>query len=92
VFAKDCKLIGSFITDHTIKQVLANIQHEEDEMIQQDLVNELRVDFNEFQEAIAALTEYVICNPYIPLYKRIEQFINEMLLPRARQKKKGGGE
>lgn len=83
VFAKDCKLIGSFITEHTLKQVLVNLQHDVDAGSEDDL----RADFGDFMEAIAALTEYVICNPYVPLYKRIEQFINEMLLPRARQKK-----
>jgi hypothetical protein len=81
VLAKDCKLIGSFVTEHTLKQVLVNLQ--------QDVgpEDDLRADYSDFLEAIAALTEYVICNPYVPLYKRVEQFINEMLLPRARQKK-----
>ena len=36
------------------------------------------------------LTEHVICNPYIPLHKRLEQFVTEMVLPRARQKKTKG--
>lgn len=83
VFAKDCKLIGSFITEHTLKQVLVNLQHDAEPGSEDDL----RADFGDFMEAVAALTEYVICNPYVPLYKRVEQFINEMLLPRARQKK-----
>lgn len=83
VFAKDCKLIGSFITEHTLKQVLVNLQQD----VEPGSEDDLRADFGDFLEAIAALTEYVICNPYAPLYKRVEQFINEMLLPRARQKK-----
>ncbi|GAB9475309.1 hypothetical protein Gpo141_00012408, partial [Globisporangium polare] len=83
VFAKDCKLIGSFITEHTLKQVLVNLQQD----VELGSEDDLRADFGDFLEAIAALTEYVICNPYAPLYKRVEQFINEMLLPRARQKK-----
>lgn len=90
VFAKDCKLIGSFVTEHTLKQVLANLhQQEGDSAVPKGGGDDddLRADFGDFTEAIAALTEYVICNPYVPLYKRVEQFINEMLLPRARQKK-----
>lgn len=89
IFAKDCKLIGSFVTEQTLKQVLVNLQHDDEPFAGDD---KLRVDFMDFQEAIAALTEYVICNPYVPLYKRIEQFIIEMILPRARQKKKTSGE
>ncbi|KAF1318924.1 hypothetical protein FI667_g13467, partial [Globisporangium splendens] len=81
VLAKDCKLIGSFVTKHILKQVLVNLQQDV------GFEDDLRADFSDFLEAIAALTEYVICNPYVPLYKRVEQFINEMLLPRARQKK-----
>jgi hypothetical protein len=88
VLAKDCKLVGSFITEHTLKQVLVNLQRE----VEPGSEDDLRADFGDFQEAIAALTEYVICNPYVPLSKRVEQFINEMLLPRARQKKKSAGE
>lgn len=88
VLAKDCKLIGSFISEHTLKQVLVNLQRE----VEPGSENDLRADFSDFQEAIAALTEYVICNPYVPLNKRVEQFINEMLLSRARQKKKAPGE
>lgn len=88
VLAKDCKLVGTFITEHTLKQVLANLQHE----VEPGTEDDLRANFDDFQEALAAITEYVVCNPYVPLCKRIEQFINEMLLPRARQKKKPGGD
>ncbi|DBA00754.1 TPA: hypothetical protein N0F65_001225 [Lagenidium giganteum] len=92
IFSRDCKLIGTFVTEHTLKQILANIQRDTSEHTQVVNDNDLRVDYNEFLEAIAALTEFVICNPYVPLYKRIEQFINEMLLPRARQRKKAGAD
>ncbi|KAJ0407423.1 hypothetical protein ATCC90586_003833 [Pythium insidiosum] len=100
VLAKDCKLIGSFVTEHTLKQVLGNVQRDDvdggdrpqQQQQQQQRADALRVDFADFQEALAALTEYVICNPYVPLYKRVEQFINELLIPRARQKKKAAGE
>ncbi|GLD94995.1 hypothetical protein PINS_up003620 [Pythium insidiosum] len=110
VLAKDCKLIGSFVTEHTLKQVLGNVQRDEGgddsnerppaprsnsnatSSVSASSQDALRVDFADFQEAIAALTQYVICNPYVPLYKRIEQFINELLIPRARQKKKAAGE
>ncbi|TYZ67772.1 hypothetical protein PybrP1_010416, partial [[Pythium] brassicae (nom. inval.)] len=79
VFAKDCKLVGSFVTEHTLKQVLVNLQQDAAPGGEDDL----RADFGDFTEAIAALTEYVICNPtasrpaavvalvaYLPLERR----------------------
>ncbi|KAL3673216.1 hypothetical protein V7S43_000939 [Phytophthora oleae] len=96
VMARDCKLIGSFVTEHTLKQVLVNLQRDEGNSPAPGAVNNeaelemLRADFSDFQEALAALTEYVVCNPYVPFHKRVDQFIQEMLLPRARQKKKPG--
>ena len=52
VLVKDCKLVGTFITEHTVKQVLASIQREEDGTSGDDKAasSSLRVDFNEFQE------------------------------------------
>ncbi|OQR95661.1 hypothetical protein THRCLA_07681 [Thraustotheca clavata] len=89
---KDCKLIGSFITDVTVRHIFILVQHQyDDSETQVDMIAEddsLQVDYSEFEEALAALTEYIICNPYVPLNKRLEQFISEMILPRARQKKK----
>ncbi|EEY66136.1 uncharacterized protein PITG_03680 [Phytophthora infestans T30-4] len=98
VMARDCKLIGSFVTEHTLKQVLVNLQRDDGNsstMTTATISTEaelemLRADFSDFQEALAALTEYVICNPYVSLHKRVDQFLQEMLLPRARQKKKSG--
>ncbi|GMF20719.1 unnamed protein product [Phytophthora lilii] len=100
VMARDCKLIGSFVTEHTLKQVLVNLQRDDGNSpsptpapggSNSDAELEmLRADFSDFQEALAALTEYVVCNPYVPLHKRVDQFLQEMLLPRARQKKKSG--
>ncbi|GMF43267.1 unnamed protein product [Phytophthora fragariaefolia] len=100
VMARDCKLIGSFVTEHTLKQVLVNLQRDEGisssppptpgAFSTEAELELLRADFSDFQEALAALTEYVVCNPYVPLHKRIDQFLQEMLLPRARQKKKPG--
>ncbi|POM62132.1 hypothetical protein PHPALM_28747 [Phytophthora palmivora] len=97
VMARDCKLIGSFVTEHTLKQVLVNLQRDDgNSSSAPGTVNTeaelemLRIDFSDFQEALAALTEYVVCNPYVALHKRVDQFLQEMLLPRARQKKKHG--
>ncbi|KAK1947976.1 Fimbrin [Phytophthora citrophthora] len=96
IMARDCKLVGSFVTEHTLKQVLANLQRDEGNAPAPGAINTeaelemMRADFSDFQEALAALTEYVVCNPYVPFHKRVDQFIQEMLLPRARQKKKPG--
>lgn len=100
VMARDCKLIGSFVTEHTLKQVLVNLQRDDGNsssppptpgaLSTEAELEMLRADFSDFQEALAALTEYVVCNPYVPLHKRVDQFLQEMLLPRARQKKKTG--
>ncbi|KUF93238.1 hypothetical protein AM588_10004049 [Phytophthora nicotianae] len=98
VMARDCKLIGSFVTEHTLKQVLVNLQRDDGSspapatgtISTEAELEMLRADFSDFQEALAALTEYVICNPYVALHKRVDQFLQEMLLPRARQKKKPG--
>ncbi|KAG6609954.1 uncharacterized protein IUM83_00815 [Phytophthora cinnamomi] len=100
VMARDCKLIGSFVTEHTLKQVLVNLQRDDGNSSSpppppgtfstEAELEMLRADFSDFQEALAALTEYVVCNPYVPLHKRVDQFLQEMLLPRARQKKKAG--
>ncbi|KAG3011738.1 hypothetical protein PC121_g15536 [Phytophthora cactorum] len=98
VMARDCKLIGSFVTEHTLKQVLVNLQRDDGNsstpatgaVSTEAELEMLRADFSDFQEALAALTEYVICNPYVALHKRVDQFLQEMLLPRARQKKKSG--
>ncbi|KAL4095678.1 hypothetical protein PRIC1_009051 [Phytophthora ramorum] len=98
VMARDCKLIGSFVTEHTLKQVLVNLQRDDDNSPTpgpgaantEAELELLRADFSDFQEALAALTEYVVCNPYVPLHKRVDQFLQDMLLPRARQKKKPG--
>ncbi|KAE9154169.1 hypothetical protein PF006_g1745 [Phytophthora fragariae] len=100
VMARDCKLIGSFVTEHTLKQVLVNLQRDDGNsssppptpgtLSTEAELEMLRADFSDFQEALAALTEYVVCNPYVPLHKRVDQFLQEMLLPRARQKKKPG--
>jgi hypothetical protein len=98
VMARDCKLIGSFVTEHTLKQVLVNLQRDDGNtpapatgaVSTEAELEMLRADFSDFQEALAALTEYVVCNPYVPLHKRVDQFLQEMLLPRARQKKKPG--
>jgi hypothetical protein len=97
LFARDCKLVGSFVTEHMLKQVLVSLQREASTGTTSpgaglDDATMLRVDFADFQEALAALTAYVICNPYVPLYKRIEQFLHEHVLPKARQKKKAAGE
>lgn len=100
VMARDCKLIGSFVTEHTLKQLLVNLQRDDGNspsptpalgaVNTEAELEMMRADFSDFQEAIAALTEYVVCNPYVPLHKRVDQFLQEMLLPRARQKKKSG--
>ncbi|RLN21080.1 hypothetical protein BBJ28_00010553, partial [Nothophytophthora sp. Chile5] len=96
VMARDCKLVGSFVTEHTLKQVLVNLQRDDGTLESNATGNSeaelelLRADFGDFQEALAALTEYVVCNPYMPLHKRVDQFLQELLLPRARQKKKPG--
>ncbi|KAG7392053.1 hypothetical protein PHYBOEH_006494 [Phytophthora boehmeriae] len=94
VMARDCKLVGSFVTEHTLKQVLVNLQRDDGDCpgpgTTEAELEILRADFSDFQEALAALTEYVVCNPYVPLYKRIDQFLQELVLPRARQKKKSG--
>lgn len=97
VMARDCKLVGSFVTEHTLKQVLVNLQRDDGNSPQtpgtganEAELEALRADFSDFQEALAALTEYVVCNPYMPLHKRVDQFLQELLLPRARQKKKPG--
>ncbi|OWZ24560.1 hypothetical protein PHMEG_000384 [Phytophthora megakarya] len=97
VMARDCKLIGSFVTEHTLKQMLVNLQRDDGNSSLTPVaanteaeLEMLRADFSDFQEALAALTEYVVCNPYVALHKRVDQFLQEMLLPRARQKKKHG--
>ncbi|OQR94581.1 hypothetical protein ACHHYP_01116 [Achlya hypogyna] len=88
---KDCKLIGFFVTDVIVKQIFVLVQRQYDDTETQVNTSaeeeDLQVDFAEFEEALAVLTEHVICNPYIPISKRLEQFITEMVLPRARQKK-----
>ncbi|KDO16559.1 hypothetical protein SPRG_17926 [Saprolegnia parasitica CBS 223.65] len=92
--AKDCKLMGFFVTDAIVKQVFILVQRQYDDTETQVSTtttdDELQIDFAEFEEALAVLTEHVICNPYIPLHKRLEQFVTEMVLPRARQKKTKG--
>ena len=40
-----------------------------------------REPFDTAQEAIAALTVFKICNPYIPFVQRLEKFLLEMLFP-----------
>ncbi|CAK4364531.1 unnamed protein product [Aphanomyces euteiches] len=94
MMAKDCKLIGSYVTENTVKQIFVLVQrHPDDEGEDENgetpaaANDELQVDFTEFEEALGALTEYVVANPYIPFFKRLEQFIGDMILPRARQKK-----
>ncbi|KAH9128281.1 hypothetical protein AeMF1_001543 [Aphanomyces euteiches] len=94
MMAKDCKLIGSYVTENTVKQIFVLVQrHPDDEGEDENSEtpaaanDELQVDFTEFEEALGALTEYVVANPYIPFFKRLEQFIGDMILPRARQKK-----
>ncbi|RLN52236.1 hypothetical protein BBJ29_009503 [Phytophthora kernoviae] len=97
VMARDCKLVGSFVTEHTLKQALVNLQRDDGDYpstpglgTTEAELEMLRADFSDFQEALAALTEYVVCNPYVPLHKRIDQFLQDFVLPRARQKKKSG--
>lgn len=100
VMARDCKLIGSFVTEHTLKQVLVNLQREEDRSAVSTLATEamrteaeidtLRADFTDFLEALAALTEYVICNPYVAFHKRVDHFLIKLVLPRARQMDQSG--
>lgn len=83
--AKDCKLLGSCFTEETLKQIFLNIQSQDEDVADNDA--DSMVDFSEYQEAIAAMTEYSVCSPYLPLYKRIDTFISETFLPRARQMK-----
>lgn len=83
---KDCKLLGSNLTDQNVKHLFLNIQSQDETDF--DLDDDCKVDFDEYMEAIAAMTEYVVCSPYLPLYKRIDTFITETFLPRARQKRK----
>ncbi|KAF0713922.1 hypothetical protein AaE_011676 [Aphanomyces astaci] len=94
MMVKDCKLIGSYVTENTVKQIFALVQRhyedEDDEWDDMTANEELQVDYVEFEEALGALAEYVIANPYIPYFKRLEQFIGDMILPRARQKKPKG--
>ncbi|KAF0701184.1 Aste57867_8335 [Aphanomyces stellatus] len=95
MLTKDCKLIGSYVTENTVKQIFVLVQRhyddDDDEWGDMTANEELQVDYIEFEEALGALTEYVVSNPYIPFFKRLEQFIGDMVLPRARQKKPAKG-
>ncbi|KAK3268725.1 hypothetical protein CYMTET_22784 [Cymbomonas tetramitiformis] len=45
------------------------------------------MDFQEFQEALGAITMYKISNPYLPTHQRLDTFINNMLIPKAKMTK-----
>ncbi len=46
--------------------------------------------FVEFQEALAAMCVFKVCNPYISFVSRLDSFIGEMLLPPLAKKMNQG--
>ncbi|KAL7680535.1 putative calponin domain, CH domain superfamily, fimbrin/Plastin [Plasmopara halstedii] len=100
VMARDCKIFGTFVSQHMLSQLFVSLQRDDStapsykpaiEVVRMEgELDVLRIEFDDFNEILAALTEYVICNPYIALHKRVDQFLLEILLPRARQRKDHG--
>ena len=43
------------------------------------LAAENEINFTEFLETIAAMAVYKVCNPYIPLGRRVEVFLHQVL-------------
>lgn len=86
--AKDVRILNANLSELNLKQIFTNIQHQDkDNGEEQDAEADFEVDYDEFLESIASLTEYVICNPYVPLYKRMDQFISDIFIPRAKHLK-----
>eukprot|EP00854_Cymbomonas_tetramitiformis_P006547 gene6547-7844_t len=80
---KDCQLLDNALTEAQIMSIFAYIQH--DELDGAGMAEQM--DFQEFQEALGAITMYKISNPYLPTHQRLDTFINNMLIPKAKMTK-----
>jgi len=78
---KDCKLVDATLTEVAVSTIFCNIQDDDDDDGDAEMV------YSEFLEAVAAMTEYKVCNPYIPLYQRIEIFLTKNIFPYAKMVK-----
>lgn len=90
IFARDCRIVAAYMSEQVLKQIFINAQYSETGGYENDTKyredSSLCLDFDQFKEAIGAITLYVLCSPYIPMFQRLEHFISDFLLPRAKQR------
>ncbi|KAK3254826.1 hypothetical protein CYMTET_35973, partial [Cymbomonas tetramitiformis] len=81
-FCRDCRLFSGAFTDAAMTTIFSNVQ---DLLKGDDEAGELT--FNAFYEAVAGVVNYKMCSPYQPFAQRLDQFIQRMVLPTAKQAK-----
>nr|CCA20599.1 conserved hypothetical protein [Albugo laibachii Nc14] len=89
IFARDCRVVAAYVSEQVLKQIFINAQHKETEENTSTKFREestLCLNFEQFKEAIGAMSVYVLCSPYIPLFQRLERFISDFVLLRAKQR------
>ncbi|KAK3238270.1 hypothetical protein CYMTET_51707 [Cymbomonas tetramitiformis] len=79
-FINDCKLLDGAFTDVGINTIFANVQDTRDGTEDE----EPELNFGEFQEAVAAITQYKVPNPYQSFAKRLDTFLTRQVFTMAK--------
>lgn len=82
---KDCRLMeNSALTEKTVRQIFNEVQQVDDQDEGPETGGDNELVYSEFLEGLAAVSCFKLCNPYLPFDQRLEQFLRDAVLPRAR--------
>ena len=90
IFARDCRVVvAAYMSEHVLKQIFINAQHKEtegDTSTESRVKCTLSLSADQFKEAIGAMSVYVLCSPYVPMFQRLERFISDFMVLRAKHR------
>ncbi|KAK3258269.1 hypothetical protein CYMTET_32678, partial [Cymbomonas tetramitiformis] len=83
-FLKDCKIFNDTFNDTAMNVIFGNVLDARGGGGGDD---EPELGFGEFLEAVAAIVQYRMCNPYQPFPQRLDNFITRNIIPHAKAAK-----